>query len=456
MGMRLSVIGPRGIAAVAVCLLLHLWLFPAGAPGAPATTAPTTRTPTTPTTTRAAESLDLPELPSATELQSDVPLDQLRIVLRPMGREELEPVVEDWVGRLREKVRQISRARLGAQQSEGDEQSRFNRQAAELELERDRLADRVEIVLEAFEEKGGDASEMRQYVESVTRTDLEEVDLNALTAKAQTWLLAADGGIGVLLNIVWFVLILVLAYIVSKLLHRITGRALGRLHRASTLLREFLAGLVAKIVLLIGFVIAISFLGVNIGPLLAAIGAAGLVVGLALQGTLSNFASGILILLYRPYDVGDTVEAGGVSGKVTAMSLVSTTILTFDNQRIVVPNNNIWNDVITNETALPTRRVDMTFGVGYNDDLDRVMEILSQVCEAHPLVLMDPPPLIKVVGHGDSSVNVTCRPWVKTEDYWTVYWDMQKLVKQAFDREGISIPFPQRDVYIHGAAPAVA
>ncbi|MEM7807208.1 MAG: mechanosensitive ion channel family protein, partial [Planctomycetota bacterium] len=163
---------------------------------------------------------------------------------------------------------------------------------------------------------------------------------------------------------------------------------------------------------------------------------------------LSNFASGILILLYRPYDVGDVINAGGVTGKVDAMSLVSTTVITPDNQKIVAPNNSIWGDTITNITGLPTRRVDMTFGVGYGDDLDKVMETLAQVCSEHEQVLDDPAPVIKVTGHGDSAVDVICRPWVKTEDYWGVYWDFHKTVKQKFDAAGINIPFPQRDVHM--------
>ncbi len=252
--------------------------------------------------------------------------------------------------------------------------------------------------------------------------------------------------------IIWCVAIFVLTFIVAAVARRITRRALQEARHASVLLRNFLAGLVYKIVLLVGIVVAISFLGVNIAPLVAAIGAAGLVVGLALQGTLSNFASGILILLYRPYDVGDVIKAGSVSGKVDAMSLVSTTVVTFDNQRIIVPNNSIWGDTITNQTGMPTRRVDMTFGVGYGDDLDHVMNTLAEVCREHPNVLASPEPLIKVVGHGDSAINVTCRPWVKTDDYWGVYWDFHKLVKQKFDANGINIPFPQRDVHmIRGA-----
>jgi small conductance mechanosensitive channel len=201
--------------------------------------------------------------------------------------------------------------------------------------------------------------------------------------------------------------------------------------------------------MVIGFVVALSALEVNIAPLLAAIGAAGFVIGLALQGTLSNFASGLLILFYRPFDVGDVIDAGGVSGIVDSVSLVSTHIRTFDNKMMIVPNNDIWGGTITNATASETRRVDMVFGIGYDDDVDIAKGILERIVNEHPLVLDDPAPVIQLNELGDSSVNFICRPWAKNSDYWKVYWDITRSVKQEFDRTGISIPFPQRDVHLH-------
>ena len=259
----------------------------------------------------------------------------------------------------------------------------------------------------------------------------------------------------VAINIVQFIVILILAWVLSRLLGRLAAKALSRVNKASVLLREFLAGLVRKLTLVVGFVIALSFLGVNIAPLVAAIGAAGLVVGLALQGTLSNFASGILILLYRPYDVGDVIDAAGVSGTVEAMTLVSTTVSTFDNKRIIVPNNNIWGDVITNVTGKETRRVDMTFGIGYGSDQDKAEAILHEIVTSHPLVHEEPAPNIRLHALADSSVNFICRPWTNTADYWTVFWEVTRAVKERFDAEGISIPFPQRDVHIYQHGPVV-
>lgn len=187
----------------------------------------------------------------------------------------------------------------------------------------------------------------------------------------------------------------------------------------------------------------------EIGPLLAGVGVAGFIVGFALQETLSNFAAGLMILIYQPFDVGDSVEAGGVSGKVGQMSLVSTTILTFDNQKLIVPNNKIWGDVIRNRTSETTRRVDMVFGIGYADDVDRAERVLRDIVKSHELTLADPEPTIQLNNLGDSSVDFIVRSWTKTDDYWKVYWDVTREVKRCFDAEGISIPFPQRDVHVY-------
>jgi small conductance mechanosensitive channel len=181
-------------------------------------------------------------------------------------------------------------------------------------------------------------------------------------------------------------------------------------------------------------------------------GGGALVVGLALQGTLGNFAAGVMILMYRPYDIGDVVSVSGVTGKVDAMSLVATTLTTPDNQMVVVPNGSIWGGIITNITGTARRRVDLVFGIGYEDDMAKAEAILAEIVEAHEKVLKDPAPVIKVAELADSSVNFICRPWCKTADYWDVYWDLTRQVKEKFDEASISIPYPQTDVHVHTVA----
>jgi small conductance mechanosensitive channel len=250
------------------------------------------------------------------------------------------------------------------------------------------------------------------------------------------------------LNTVKFLVVLFAFWILAVILARITNKAVSALKKTSDLLRDFFVNSVRRITIIIGLVISLSFLGVDIGPLIAAIGVLGFVIGFALQDTLGNFASGIMILLYRPYDIGDFVSAAGVSGSVSAMSLVSTTLKTPDNQNVVIPNSSIWGGIITNVTGNDTRRVDLTFGIGYSDDIAKAQGILEETLKGHELVLKDPAPVVRVHELADSSVNFVVRPWCKTSDYWAVYWDLTRTVKEKFDAEGISIPFPQRDIHV--------
>ena len=259
----------------------------------------------------------------------------------------------------------------------------------------------------------------------------------------------ASKGPGLLFRGLLTVLILYVFWQLGRLVHAGVDRALNSSRvNVSTLLRKMVVSTARNVVVFIGVLIAISQFGISLGPLLAGLGIAGFIIGFALQDTLSNFASGMMILFYRPFDVGDLVDAGGVSGKVSHMSLVNTTFMTLDNQRLIVPNNLIWQSVITNVTAQRVRRIDLMFGISYDDDIDKAEEILSDIVESHEAVLDKPEPMIHLHELGDSSVNFIVRPGVKTDDYWDTYWDVTKAVKKRFDEEGISIPYPQRDIHV--------
>ncbi len=273
-------------------------------------------------------------------------------------------------------------------------------------------------------------------------------DLVSQWGKASVDLLTSEGP-RLVFRLLLVMFILVAFFQFAKLVRKGVDRVLGsaRVH-ISHLLRRMIVLSVRNLVVLFGILIAISQLGVSLGPLLAGLGIAGFIIGFALQDSLANFASGMMILMYRPFDVGDTVEAGGVRGKVSHMSLVNTTFMTFDNQKLVVPNNLIWQTVITNVTAQRSRRVDLMFGISYADDIEKAERVLREIVEEHEAVLDNPEPMIKVHELGESSVNIIVRPWVKTSDYWDTYWDLTKAVKLRFDQEGISIPFPQRDVHV--------
>ena len=192
----------------------------------------------------------------------------------------------------------------------------------------------------------------------------------------------------------------------------------------------------------------LGFFGVNVTPLFAVFGGLSFILGFAMQDTLGNLASGLMIMILKPFDTGDYIEVSGASGFVNEMSVVSTQIRTFDNQIIVVPNSKIWGDVITNVSVSPERRVDLVFGIGYSDSAAKAIEVLKELVAAHPKCLNDPAPEVFVGELGDSSVNIFCRPWSRSDDYWDVYWDLTGQAKERFDAEGISIPFPQRDVHL--------
>lgn len=265
--------------------------------------------------------------------------------------------------------------------------------------------------------------------------------------KAETWV--TEKGPGLAVNLLLALVILLVFKALAGISASITGKAMSSSRlRVSDLLKKFFVGIVRKLVFFAGVIIALSQIGVDTGPLLAGMGVIGFVVGFALQDTLSNFAAGIMILLYRPFDVGDFIKAAGESGVVKDLTLVSTTMSTVDNQKLIIPNSAIWGGTICNVTALATRRVDLVIGVGYGDDLDKCHEVLMDVITAHDKVLKDPAPLVRVSNLGDSAVDFVVRPWCKTSDYWDVLFDLTKAIKQRLDSEGISIPYPQRDLHL--------
>ena len=321
---------------------------------------------------------------------------------------------------------------------------------------RDVLAESQRLTVRLMDKHGMKTAELKQGIISATgRLSQDILDrevagglIEQWFADARSWL--QNNGAGIVFRAVTFLLILFGFWVIARMARGAARRGLERSKlEVSSLGREFFVKSTGRLIMLIGLIIAIAQLGIEIGPLLAGLGIAGFVVGFALQDTLSNFASGLMILVYRPYDVGDAIEAGGVIGSVSQMNLVSTMIMTFDNQLLVVPNNKIWGDVIRNITNQETRRIDMTFGIGYSDDIAKAERVLTEIVTSHEKVLEDPAPVIRLHELGDSSINFVVRPWSKTGDYWDVYWDVTREVKRRFDAEGISIPFPQRDVHVY-------
>ena len=400
---------------------------------------------------------------ASTAENPEIAIGDLTIMVRPLTKSELDTEASAWFDLLRAKAKDIAEARLAAKSGATDIPSSDGEDSAtapeseppdeatiiQMQSARTALSDRLEVVLHSLEQKGGDPKEYRDYIFAVSGIELDTSDAKSVLSGIIEWAKSIEGGRRWMWNFVKFALILFVSWILARVVTRFINWFFERSAKLSKLAERLISSTIRNIFLFIGFAIALTALEVDITPLIAAIGATGLVVGLALQGTLSNFASGLLILINRPFDVGDVVSAGGITGTVDQMNLVSTRFKTFDNQSIYVPNNEIWNNVITNITANDTRRVDLEFRTGYDDDFERAESIIRDVVLGHELVLDDPEPTVITHSLADSSVNIVCRPWAKTSDWWTVKTEVTRAVKRRFDEEGIRIPFAQQDVHIH-------
>jgi len=253
-----------------------------------------------------------------------------------------------------------------------------------------------------------------------------------------------DFGMKVLIALVIFFVGRMIAKLVTKGLHNVMQS-----QEVDKILETFVCNLAYWALMIFVIIAAINQIGVQTTSLIAIMGAAGLAIGLALQGSLANFASGVLIVMFRPYRVGDFVEAAGIAGVVLQVQILTTILKTGDNKQIIVPNGQIMNSIITNFSAHDTRRVEMTVGVSYDDDLDKVRSTIQDLVNADERILKDPECLIAVSELADSSVNFTVRPWVNTADYSGVKFDLTEAIKKRFDKDGISFPFPQQDVHIY-------
>jgi small conductance mechanosensitive channel len=362
-------------------------------------------------------------------------------------------------GRIRIVLDEIKMLNARLDDASEEEQQAISKQLRELEQQKKFQAENLEAMIGVMNGLGMNTTRFGQMLVIATGDILNEQVtteavlgiFQALTRKALSWF--KENLPLIIFKVVMFFAILLAFKILARIIRHMVEKAVSNSKMKSTqLLNEFLASISSKIVMLIGVIIALSQIGIEIGPLLAGMGVMGFVVGFALQDSLSNFASGLMILIYRPFDVGDFVEVASISGEVKQMNLVSTTILTPDRKKMIIPNTKIWGDIIINVSAEKLRRIDFVFGIGYADDIGRAEQVLQEITDAHELILDTPKPVIKVHTLGASSVDFIVRPWVKRQDYWEVYWDITRQVKERFDAAGISIPYPQSDVHLFPAA----
>ncbi|OZS42286.1 small-conductance mechanosensitive channel MscS [Photobacterium sanguinicancri] len=288
--------------------------------------------------------------------------------------------------------------------------------------------------------------------ESVADKVVDTITDNELTSgvlNASTWVTDnQDLLVQYAVNLISALLILFIGNLIVKGIANGVAKVL-RKKKMDDAVVEFLHSLVRYLLFVIVLIAALGRLGVQTASVVAVIGAAGLAIGLALQGSLSNFAAGVLIVSFRPFKSGDYVEIGGVAGSVESIQIFSTVLKTPDNKMVVVPNGSVIGSPITNYSRHATRRIDYVIGVSYDADLKKTKEVLTRVVAAEPRVLKDPEPTVGVVALADSSVNFVVRPWVKTEDYWGVYFDLLQAIKEELDKENIGIPYPQMDVHLN-------
>lgn len=277
---------------------------------------------------------------------------------------------------------------------------------------------------------------------------LAEINPQQLLDTVMTFL--STQGTQLAINLVAALAIFVIGKWAARLLTRLVTRMLNR-SKVDETLTKFAANMVYALLLVVVVLASLNQLGVDTTSVAAILAAAGLAVGLALQGTLANFASGVMLIIFKPLKVGDFVEAGGKSGVVEEIQIFNTIMRTGDNVQMIVPNSSVTSGPITNFSAKDTRRIDLVFGCGYGDDLKAVKQYLEETLATEPRVLDDPEPVVAVAELGDSSVNFVVRPWVKSEDYWATRWDLTERIKLGFDERGFNIPYPTQDVHMHQA-----
>ncbi|MEJ2309121.1 MAG: mechanosensitive ion channel family protein [Gammaproteobacteria bacterium] len=383
-----------------------------------------------------------------------IDLVELQLRLIPLTAKQLGPLAASWQDQARAATQAAVDMSLEIRAAEGAEAEELRKERLALLDKRRLIFEKFSAVLSSFETKGGDPAEveaMRAYLSAITIEERSRLTLQEFTDSLWGWLVSPEGGVQIGFRIAVIAASLFALLIIARIVRGWARRVFARVTTLSKLLQGFLVMVVYWFTIAFGLMIVLAALGVNITPLFALVGGASFIIAFAMQETLSNLAAGLMIMINRPFDEGDFVQVAGLGGTVKHVSIVSTTVTTPDNQVIVVPNSKVWGDVITNVTASDTRRVDLVFGIGYGDSIEQAQKVLEELVTQHPLILKEPAPVIRVSELADSSVNFIVRPWAKTTDYWSVYWDLQRAVKEAFDANGISIPFPQTDMHLHVA-----
>ncbi|MBE9069716.1 mechanosensitive ion channel [Leptolyngbya cf. ectocarpi LEGE 11479] len=335
-------------------------------------------------------------------------------------------------------------------EAESDLKNQLVVNVTNLQGERIAIVDRFTVVLDALDQKGGDTTSYRKYVEVVSGVELDITDTEGLGVRLVSWLRSEEGGLRWGLNLAKFVGILLASVIVSRLLARVTDRVLTRIGGTSALFRDFAVILVQRGVLVAGALLALASLGVSLGPVLALVGGASFVLAFALQSNLGNFASGLMLLVNKPFDVGDEVKVAGYWAYVDSISLASTKLKDFGGSIITLPNNTVWGSDIINYTHSDIRKLGLAIHIKFSQDLDKVLAMWLEMTASHPEVLENPKPgFFPWNAHYDYYIGVNLTAWSNTDVYWDVYVDLLKSLQQRLDEFGIELAAPQQDINLH-------
>jgi small conductance mechanosensitive channel len=383
-----------------------------------------------------------------------IALTDLQLRLLPLTVGELSALAAAWQEHARSATQAVVDKSIEIRATDGAAAEPLRAERIALLDAREESFAKLAAVVSSLEGKGGDPAEVaryRTYISAVTDEEASRWTLQEFVDSLMAWAFSSDGGGRLLFQIAVIVAAFFALLVAARVVRSWAARVLTRVPNLSKLLQGFLVMIVYWLTLAFGLMLVLALLGVNVTPLFALVGGASFIIAFALQDTLGNLAAGLMIMINRPFDEGDFVSVGGISGTVQSVSIVSTKVVTPDNRVIVIPNSKVWGDVITNTSASDIRRIDLVFGISYGDRIETAQAVLEKVVAEHPAVLDEPAPIIRVNALSASSVDFICRPWVRTADYLSTSWDLTRNVKEAFDANGITIPFPQTDMHIHVA-----
>ncbi|MEM7063796.1 MAG: mechanosensitive ion channel domain-containing protein [Cyanobacteria bacterium P01_B01_bin.77] len=396
---------------------------------------------------------DVEEIEAITANNPDIPADHLEVLLKPLSKEQLEAEANAWLLLLQDKAREISDLEYSIKLKEQDIGGEVDTQAeeqviesTELNAEQTVIASRLTAVLDSLDNKGGDTESYRQYIAAVSGLEFNITDTEGLGLRFNTWLQSEEGGIKLGINLLKFISILAAAFIIAPRLGKIVDLAFSRVENISTLFRDFIVRLTKQATLAAGALLSLAAVGVNLGPVLAVLGGASFVLAFALQSNLGNFASGLMLLINKPFDVGDEVIIAGHHATVDSISLANTKLTDFnDNHVIIVPNNTVWGSEIKNYTSRDIRRVMIKVNVSFSTDINYLTDIWRAICAENPDVLEDPKcsafPYTKSY---DYYVTVNLKAWTPTKRFWYAYADLLKAIQVRLPAEGIQFVSPEQ------------